>query len=207
MFLTVESRWFFPGDIPPDIQDWYYHRNIPPLTQPPRTDYYLQLENEALGIKLREGRIEVKHRTQQYGLIPFSEQVQGNVEEWQKWSFNLTETPPPLVEVENWPNWWPGVRKERKLRKFQVTRAQQVQEVSFETPASQSCEWELTRLSLLGKEDVWWTMGFEASGAGDADIARETLLCVMRKVLTEGQVIFSAEQSCGYPQWLKKLDN
>ncbi|MFN2285080.1 MAG: hypothetical protein ACK2UQ_11710, partial [Anaerolineae bacterium] len=68
MFPTVETRWFYPGIIPSDVLAWYHYGERAPEAQPTRIDYYLRLSDHGdLGIKLREGRIEIKQRAKQYG--------------------------------------------------------------------------------------------------------------------------------------------
>ncbi|MGD8968471.1 MAG: hypothetical protein PVI07_13255, partial [Anaerolineae bacterium] len=59
---------------------------------PAREDHYLRLSDTyALGIKLRQGRIEAKQRVRRPGVVRFHERVTGIVEHWRKWSFQLAE--------------------------------------------------------------------------------------------------------------------
>ncbi|MBC8503531.1 MAG: hypothetical protein ISR58_17985 [Anaerolineales bacterium] len=83
MFSTVEVRWFYQGVIPSDIQTWFDQKvveGIEPINQPSRTDQYLlQGHNASLGVKLREGRVEIKQRVQEYGYAEFGPAVTGIV--------------------------------------------------------------------------------------------------------------------------------
>ena len=85
MFSTVEVRWFFNAGIPKEIQYWFDQVNSLPAAQPVRTDHYLQQEeNTGLGVKLREGRIEIKQRLQEFGQASFGSNVVGTIEGWSK---------------------------------------------------------------------------------------------------------------------------
>ena len=65
MLPTTEIRWFFAGDVPAAVGAWF--GRAVPAAEPPaaRRDYYLQQaeRRDDLGVKLREGRVEVKHLT------------------------------------------------------------------------------------------------------------------------------------------------
>ena len=60
---TTEVRWFRRGSIPQSVRQWFSTLGRQPEFQPPRLDYYLRLlDGDALGIKIREGKVEVKQR-------------------------------------------------------------------------------------------------------------------------------------------------
>lgn len=85
MFSTVEVHWFFNGGIPKEIQYWFDQVNSSPAAQPVRTDHYLQQEEmTSLGVKLREGRIEIKQRVREFGQSCFGSNVVGTIEGWRK---------------------------------------------------------------------------------------------------------------------------
>ena len=68
MFATAEVRWFYEGAVSPEVLEWFEQGELTPEEQPYRVDYYLRLsDRDSLGIKLREGRIEVKQRHRQHG--------------------------------------------------------------------------------------------------------------------------------------------
>ena len=61
MFPTIEVKWFFRGAVPSGIWEWICLHGHDWEKQPPRIDNYLQItEGDSLGVKLREGRIEIK---------------------------------------------------------------------------------------------------------------------------------------------------
>ena len=92
MFPSVEARWFYDGTIPPRVLRWF--REYQGSLEGPahRVDYYLRLaDGDSLGIKVREGRLEIKQRHRTYGMVEFHERATGLVEHWRKWSFQLAQ--------------------------------------------------------------------------------------------------------------------
>ncbi len=112
MFPTDETRWFFKGAIPTPVTAWFAARGCVSAVQPPRVDYYLRLnDDDSLGIKLREGRIEVKQRTHPGELVRFGKRTAGWLESWRKWGFGLAEYDASATTSER----WLGVWKSRRL--------------------------------------------------------------------------------------------
>lgn len=63
MYPTAEVRWFHRGKVPLDVMAWFLRLHGEPEEPGHRVDYYLRLSDaDALGIKLRDGRIEIKTR-------------------------------------------------------------------------------------------------------------------------------------------------
>jgi hypothetical protein len=62
MFPTTEVRWFTQGVIPSEVLRWFHEERKAFEEQPLRVDYYLRIvEGESLGVKLREGRLEINN--------------------------------------------------------------------------------------------------------------------------------------------------
>jgi hypothetical protein len=82
MKYTEEMRWFVPGRAPRDVRA-AFTGNVQE-----RTDRYLSHPLAAnIGIKIRQGKIEVKHPIRQGGWrVPWRN---GWIEKWCKWSFPL----------------------------------------------------------------------------------------------------------------------
>lgn len=198
IYSTVEVRWFERGSIPVGVADWFAGGAIEPAEQIPRTDYYLQLPAEdALGIKLREGRLEIKKRQERYGVAHFHDRAAGLVEGWQKWSFALADDLP--LSDETLSGSWLAVRKARWLRKFAARGAGTAFEIQLDEYASQGCYVELAGLQVYRAE--WWSVCLEAFG-GQAHLPG-----VMQAV---GEQVFAShaaphlalERSAGYPAFL-----
>ncbi len=81
MLLSNELRWFYPGKLPENIQLWFQQNClIDPLKSPEeREDVYLYSPGcDYLGIKLRQGRLEVKWRQAELDTMYCSELVTGS---------------------------------------------------------------------------------------------------------------------------------
>ncbi|MBL7164240.1 MAG: hypothetical protein ISS57_16725, partial [Anaerolineales bacterium] len=146
MFPTVEVRWFYRGAIPGDIQTWFDQIAKEYIVQPARLDtYLLQSNNTDLGIKLRQGRIEIKQRFQQHGDIDFHKHVSGVVEGWRKWSFLIAREQTSYFSPAILGDTWLGVKKTRSLYTFQITDSR-VKSVPIPDYSAGGCNLELTRI-------------------------------------------------------------
>ena len=203
MWPTVEVRWFYPGQIPAPLLAWFHQVRGEPEAQPCRVDHYLRLKTtEALGIKLREGRIEIKQRQRRLGLVRFHERVAGQVEAWRKWSFPLTRAGASLVGLLTPASSWTAVEKERTLLRFQVAAGGRVVPLPPASHEAHGCGLELTRIRARGA--AWWSLGFEAFGQ-EANL-QESLVTVARHLLASGAVPhLDSAASYGYPRWLEGI--
>ena len=203
MFPTMEVRWFYKGTVSPEASQWFQQGERRPEEQPPRVDYYLCLsDRDSLGIKLREGRIEVKRRHRQHGVVRLGERVTGLVEHWRKWSFELAEGSRNLASIVVPPASWIVVKKERKLRRYRLAEDQKIVAVPVGEYNIRGCNLELTSISVKGKE--WWSLSFEAFGVETAVYG--SLVHVAQRLLATGESpILDAQDSYGYPKWLQML--
>ncbi len=199
MFPTLETRWFYPGPIPPDVLAWYHYGERAPEAQPTRIDYYLRLgDNDDLGIKLREGRIEIKQRVEQYGVEHLHERVRGLVEGWRKWSFGVDDLGSGLGDTS-----WIAVRKARRLRRYLVTDAGDVIAITGVEITAPGCNVELAELAI--HDETWWSLAFETFGP-EATL-HATFTHVVRHVLRGNAVpSLDAGHSFGYAQWMSNLN-
>lgn len=198
MFPTVEVRWFYRGKIPGEVWDWFQGAGEAVKAQPSRVDAYLRLPgNERLGIKVREGRLEIKQREEVYGVHRFQEMVEGVVEGWRKWGFPMGDRPVWLTEDEAV---WIEVRKKRWMRVYTL-EDEIVREIAWDSFPVIGCGWEVAEVGLVEMEEEWWSLGFEAFG--DEEKLKDTLLAVVGHVLGLGKPpAFEADDSYGYPGWM-----
>ncbi|MBN1673540.1 MAG: hypothetical protein JXR37_21015 [Kiritimatiellae bacterium] len=198
---TAEVRWFYPGAVPREIHAWLQRAGCTLEAKPARTDHYLRLADEALGVKLREGRLELKQRVDSAGVISLHQRAAGLVERWRKWSFALADSVEALNALLRPASCWIAVNKERAL--CTVPPPQTPRE---ETPAPasplQGCNLELT--AVRAGRNEWWSLGFEAFGPA------ETVLASLRRATTrlftgDEPPTLHAEASYGYPKWLAGL--
>jgi hypothetical protein len=152
-----------------------------------------------LGIKWREGKIEVKQRLHQHGVVNPHQQVSGLMEQWHKWSFPLAATSTDPMPDSLAESFWVAVKKVRTLCKYEVTSGRAVLHVPAGDLPEQGGQVELTRLTVQGSE--WWTVGLEAWGK-ETDM-RGNLHLLMERVFADSEPpVFQADDSYSYPQWL-----
>ena len=99
--LTCEVRWFDQGGIPADLHAWFDALGEQEI-QPPRTDLYLAGLDASVGIKLRQGLLEIKPRQADLGERMFLPGVIGRAATWAKWSFPPGEGEWPGVDSAHW---------------------------------------------------------------------------------------------------------
>jgi len=204
MFPTVEVRWFYHGPIPREVLAWL-QKAAPEPDQPPcRVDHYLRLGDiDSLGIKLREGRIEIKQRHGQQRIVRFHEQVAGMAERWHKWSLALAEPEHSLPGILMPASSWIAVEKERRLCKYEVVGPGQIVPVSAQEFPEQGCTVELT--NIRAGEAAWWSLGLEAYGH-EASLRDHLLLTAERFFARHGVPRpLGPGASYGYPRWLVLL--
>jgi hypothetical protein len=202
MLTTVEVRWFFPGEIPPPVLSWYRIGERAPERQPVRVDHYLPvLGTDGLGLKYREGRIEMKQRYEQHRDRALGDDARGTVELWKKWGFELAgdQLGEKFAELDT----WIAVRKARMMRNYEVKSNGALVAIPVGITPRLGCSVELSR--VVAEETVWWTLAFEAAGREDALLT--TLDRVTRHVLTHAiDFELTAADSYGYPRWLLELE-
>jgi hypothetical protein len=200
MYLTAEVRWFNWGPVPRAVLDWLEQRSSLPAPQPPRQDHYLGLGNASLGIKLREGRIEVKMRLQQRGMARFGENIVGQAERWRKWSFPLSD-PDPGSWLSPAGAWIP-VRKVRRLHRYGLAEDGTVSLVPSDRLPTAGCDFELSEVRTV--EGTWWSVCFEAFGPAAG--LEDSLYAVAAIIMAPGwPVAMEAEGSYSYPEWLVQV--
>lgn len=186
LFETSEIRWFQPGHVPDDIAAWFAAAVPSAAPSPVRTDQYLRLPgDDSLGIKLREGRIEIKQRTAVVGETTLTQSHAGILERWCKWSYALDDVESPVAEAENTAAWI-AVRKARSMASIGVGAA--------------TCNVELTQAWF--DEDPWWGICLEAFGSSENNDA--ALVQAAKKVLKTGPVL-KGEDSLSYAGVLAQL--
>lgn len=203
MLPTAEVRWFYPGAAPLEIVTWFGQGERPPETQPPRTDYYLRLgDTDSLGIKLREGKLEIKQRQQSSATVRFGGQVAGRVALWRKWSFPLAASGGDPAALLAQSGSWLAVHKARRVRQYELTPSREVRPVPATLFPAQGCGLELTAIRVEGGR--WWSLAFEAFG--DEGHLRQNLLLVGKHVLARPLALaLEAQHSFSYPRWLRLI--
>ena len=197
LYATTEVRWFFAGPIPAQVAVWFRRVGRAPA-QGARTDHYLQLPDvDAVGVKWREGRLEVKRRVADLGAVAFAPEIAGAVARWHKWSFALSEAD-VLASIRPARDWI-AVAKDRRLHAYAVADGGTVRNVPPEVAPRSGCELELGVVEAAGHRG--WTVAFEAFGEAEAqpEILRRTVAHVRQQGTAPP---LPPAQSASYPRWL-----
>lgn len=200
ILYTTELRWFVPGLIPPEVTTWFDNCPGSWLPQPDRTDmYYRASDTSRLGIKIRQGRLELKERTGISENHRVRENITGWIESWRKWSFELAMG----LDTGYWEQWadnfWLAVRKRRQLYLYQAINDDSL--MALDLAQGSICQVELTSIEVSDMK--WWSLGFEASGVKEN---QRELLAQIATILLEPVDNFRLLEidSMGYPEWLMK---
>lgn len=196
---SLEARWFFPGTILPEAEDWFASLGTPEA-QPPRTDIYLLGTGNGMGLKLREGRMEAKKRTSSYGHMDFGAGIRGLVEGWLKWSFSAEKG--MMTALLDDPHWI-SVEKTRRIFYYRLAADKNL---VLSAPGRQiDAGGGLELAALRFDQQDWWTVGVEVFGPEEVlpDILGRILKRSKEKM---GKFLLPGEYSFSYPSWLESSD-
>ncbi|TVR84469.1 MAG: hypothetical protein EA405_01510 [Rhodospirillales bacterium] len=174
-----------PGTLSLDDVAWRQDRY---LVRPGCTD---------LGIKIREGRLEVKGRLAIDGLAGLGRAGQGCVESWAKWSL------PPDPRGGAW--WQHLAQVEAGAGFVTVAKHRWLWSGALGTdpgPNAPQIQVEVTRLRCgRGDETEAWTLGIEAAplAAWPGHEFTEVTACLLDAAALP---VLTASRSMGYPAWL-----
>jgi len=203
---TSEVRWFHEGKTAAKLRSWFRklaaRDGVKAEPQPLRVDHYLvERDTDALGIKFREGRVEVKQRQGERRLISFGPGWDGYVETWRKWGFPLVDAQRRGEDLGSFDDWI-AVRKKRRVITYSISPRGKLIALSGDADAECGCSVELTQVCV--EKTLWWTLGFEAKGHPEK--LESTLEQVARAVLNgSAPPTFEPTDSFGYPGLLQLL--
>lgn len=207
MYPTAEVRWFLQGNIPHQVLKAYLKEGQRPISQPSRIDHYLRLtERSDLGIKIRQGALEIKQRTHSYGIRQFNSQSTGYVANWLKWRFELHPSSQILTnDIAPSPQ-WTAIRKKRWLRRFSYQNTGDFFEIPGELEITKGCEWELSEVQIVGSLDIWWSIAFESFGESN-NLQNELTKVVEKIFIGIGKMEYLPQDSKSYPEWINLVIN
>ena len=195
MFKSKEIRWF-TKEVNPNILKWFETHHLSFDTTTPRTDFYLPLpEKPDMGVKLREGQVEIKIRKDKPVADALHNNATGNFELWEKWSFKARLNDSlALAIIEEKEYDWVEVYKERIGVKLTLDEERLIVVRSIKERLSYGCQVEYTRIIVNHEE--WFTFCFE--WFGDDEIELDTQL--IGDILGDSKL--AQKDSMGYPQFL-----
>lgn len=192
---TKEIRWF--TDQPANaILNWFAHHNQQFETTELRKDQYLLLDKPDINAKLREGKIEVKHRTSQPQEVRLSRGCTGFEENWIKWSFNLDKKDPLSNEILSGKyDTWIEIRKTRLGIKITEANDGSLEIFPIKSDIDFGCQIEYTQLQITGK--TYFTFALEWFGQKEINIPKDFILNIL------GNSSLKLEESMGYGDFLR----
>jgi len=223
-YHSAELRWFLPQeDEKGQLLRWFCMQEQLPLHEEGRYDpqaitapfvkrerervdeYLLLPKSETVGVKRRQGRLEVKALVA--GPRPFSlGGVVGRADQWVKWSFTPSEpiAHPLETELER-AGPWRQVVKSRYLQKYSFDSGRPVAGSPDQRPDS-GCVIELTRINVEANVEAWLTFGFEAFGLpGQVVGLLDEAVAHFFAVHGLPPVALERSDSLSYPAWLTRL--
>lgn len=217
MLVSCEVRWFF-AEQQRAIVDWFARKNLKFREDKKfsRTDFYLQSQDQnGLGIKLREGNIEIKELLNSNNHSDFI--TFGNVESWCKWSFNVAQEDNLAHEIiTEKKNNWIEVKKDRLGFKYSFDNNSKIEEIPIEDKSiSEACQIEYTRLEITNVEYFTFNLeSFSKTGKQKENLQKAAELAfhaLNTFDMAEARALpprpsLSLENSMSYPDFLKSLD-
>jgi hypothetical protein len=205
MLTSLEIRWFYQGKLPEAVKTWFETELPGEILGTPdeREDVYLYTKPvcDYLNIKLRQGRLEVKWRKAELGILRIGERSQGNPEKWVKW---MCEDPSadsitPIAVLGKGP--WLSVQKRRSQRFYQVTVNTSMTLVPITQVMPNSCAVEVTQLQVQG--DDWWSLAFETFGEDTSLKEFQAIANQVFKAYSGSEL--QVQDSFAYPKWLSSV--
>ena len=197
MYHSKEIRWFFKSENG-SVAKWFEAKGSDLNRAVARVDYYHRPSlSESLGIKLREGRLELKQRIKEpYEGLLFSG-TSGPLEEWMKWSFKLEEHDMEMKRIlgGSGSDDWLKVQKARILVKIGLNSKGETQYHTASEVLERGCQVEYTKLRI--RDESLFSFGLEWFGKPWLELEDPNL-----SGLIEGEFKFEDAQS--YPILLLK---
>ncbi len=207
MVSSQEARWFLDGNIDNHVplQRWVENGPFSPQWSGRlggKPDIYIVIPNASdLGLKWREGQLQIKGLESTLGIHQFRGGHAGVVERWLKWSYRG-------AEIESrFGKWFHDGRhievfKTRCLRKFRLNPfTHQIVEVEASAAIDRGGCLEVTDLRV--NEKAYVSIAFEMFPNDPAMPQDFSALADM--LLETLPVRLSAESSLSYPGWLQTL--
>jgi len=196
--ITCEMRWLFEGALPAEVARWL-ERAGESTAETWREDRYLVLPGVTdMGIKERQGRLDIKGRLAKLGSHAIAPEIEGSAERWCKWSYgaaiagsfrDLRDHRPVVVG------------KGRAQRHFLLEPDGRAQATAQRDLTRRGFSLELTRIRLAGADH--WSLGVEA--APDDGALLDDLLRVLADLLQGFPLPLPRAQSRSYPSWLLQM--
>ncbi|WP_286107437.1 hypothetical protein [Arenibacter sp. M-2] len=195
MYISKEMRWFFKGENK-YLQQWFNSLDFNSMER--REDIYLNIANNNIGIKLREEKIEIKHRVNTRYRNCLTSLASGYLEDWTRWSFNSNPNDLEYLGIINGEREnWITISKNRN-----TVYIANISDKTVVFPPDKNldfgCQVEYSNFSLKGAQ--WFTFGLEWFGESLVKLNQDLVDDIL------GKTHLTLKQSMSYPEFLKKMD-
>ncbi|MDT0676445.1 hypothetical protein [Autumnicola musiva] len=183
---TSEARWF--SNSKEVLWDIFFNLEEIGEGNPEgeRSDFYLKSATPSAGIKIREGRHELKVKTAEDEKSDL-----GIIQHWSKWSYEDEENILNSALLQDWIE----VKKIRFKKQFGINEGK----VNFTSAENikEKCEAEFAIFEIPFLQLKAYTFGLEASGTKE----KENLEVAMRHLSLSMETLKNLK-SCSYPEFL-----
>jgi len=210
---TKEIRWFLEGPAPSEAWAWF--DGLPGKNRTaayPRQDIYLAVPGrDDLGLKLREGRLEIKVRSAaQTGVRLLGGRISGTCEDWEKFAWDYVDR---IGEIQT--PFRDGLRvrmvKSRIQRKYEIAEGKLApvpmkpdRDVAFVVELTELFSEAVTGKDARGAPVRGWTLACEAIAPADKlDDAFETGTAALLAAYAGPEL--RPEDSFGYPRYALEI--
>ncbi|MDT0685283.1 hypothetical protein [Autumnicola psychrophila] len=196
-FKTSEIRWFSrEKQVLWDIFE-SLEKFGPGNPEEERTDYYLNSNTPSSGIKIREGKHELKVKISEDEKLEF-----GLLQHWSKWSYaeeeNILNSVNPGLLGD-----WLKMTKKRHKKSFKITAEKEV-EFTSEENVEEGFDVEFTSFEISSPEFTGFTLGLEAFSTKNN--SAENLRLALDQLQLKPSVL-KEMKSCSYPEFLADLSS
>ena len=214
-FESIETRWFFEGDssLHPDLRNWFESctpfRQAADVRAPEwagraggEPDVYLLMPGcTDMGVKWREGTLQIKGRVADLGAHSFGARHAGRVQRWIKWTYpDVPAAYRALFGTDSAHGLeTAAIHKTRALRTISLDSGRP-KEVVRDSTLERGVGFEMTDLELHGER--YCSIAFEAFPGDAADEA--AFDTAVTGFLGELGVPLGVETSQSYPDWLSR---
>ncbi len=194
MFKSREIRWFKVTE-DQQITKWFEQHGETFQGTKPRTDFYLPLDKKDVSLKLREGKIEIKHRVGKLDEGQLTPTTKGIFENWIKWSFNADEADKLTKDIiHNKKYDWVEITKTRIGVKVAEDPTGILEIHPIKAFIDNGCQIEYTLLEMHGK--TFYSFALEWFGNQELSLPQNFINEIL------GSTQFTIEDSMGYGEFI-----
>jgi len=191
VIVTREVRWFFPGQLPAVVREWFTERATG-IERERRVDWYdADFARDGVGVKRRNSEeIEAKFLVSRTAIDDLAPRMAGEVEDW------LKVTTPRDGEVGTPAVCHFAVEKDIITRRYAALALD---------AADAGCEIELAAIAAGSK--AAWTLCLETFGNPElrGDAFEAGLSAFLADTPLPDHLSFMRDASSGYPAWVSSL--